>query len=371
MPRVLLTNFHPRGGGGHVPYIFSLIRHLHDAEHVFGVAAPEQSQVYRFLAETSYPFLYRCDFPAISHKRMGPVGQSLLRFREIVKDFRPDIVHTNGGDLYTVIWSHPLQRPFKIIRTHHAVRTIQNDFYHRLIYGNVVAWNIFVSESSLRLCASSGINLPNSMVIENGIDTDLFKPIPKDGSLAAKLGIEEEVFCFGSCAGTMPYKRVDTIIQAAAQLQGERRFAIIVLGDESFGAELKGLAADLGVPRFIYAGFHRNVIPYISLFDVGFVLSDSVETISFAAREMMAMGKPLISSSFSGLSENITDHLNGFLVEPGDVDGTAAAMKKFLDMKPEQLKEFSTKAREKAVGSFAIQRMIELHAALYSRILER
>ena len=369
MTRILVTNFHPKGGGGHVPYILALIKHFNHSGNVLGVVSPAESQIYRFLSEASYPHLYECDFPGISYRHISDVLKSLVRFRQIARDFNPDIVHTNGGDLYTVIWSHPFWRSFRIVRTHHAVRTISNSFYHRLIYGGTVDKNIFVSDSSMRLCLNSGIKLTNGIVIENGIDADLYKPIPRNMELAASLGIDDDTFCFGSCAGTMPYKRVDTIIKAASQLKNQRKFAIIALGDKDFGEQLGRLASELGVERFIYAGFHRNVIPYISLFDVGFILSDSIETISFAAREMMAMGKPLLSSSYSGLVENITDGVNGFLVSPGDVDAIAGAMKKFLDMRPEQLHEFSVKAREKAVQSFGIENMMRLQAQVYSSVL--
>lgn len=365
MSRILLTNFHPRGGGGHVPYIMSLIENFNGKKHVIGVAVPEESQLFRLLDDMGYPHLFKCDFPSVSYRSFSNLLGGLPKFRTIVKDFKPDIVHTNGVDLYTVLWSHPLIRSFRVIRTHHAVKPIRDSAYHRYIYGRSVDSNIFVSETSRQMCLSEGIDLPNSIVIENGIDTELYRPVEKDRALAQSLGLDDETFIFGSCAGTMPYKRVDTIVQAAARLTGTRKFAIMVLGDESFGRRLEKLAEELGVERFIYAGFHRNVIPYISLFDVGFVLSDSVETVSFAAREMMSMGKPLISSSYSGLVENISDHVDGVLVEPGNAEQISRAMELFLTMDAPGLGAFSSHAREKALERFGIAHMIKLHAKVY------
>ena len=365
MSRILLTNFHPKGGGGHVPYIMSLIENFNGNGHVVGVVVPQESQLFRLLNDASYPYLYECDFPSISLRKLSKLPRSLLRFRTILKDFKPDIVHTNGVDLYTVLWSHPFMRSFRIIRTHHAVKPIKDSAYHRFIYGRSVARNIFVSEPSRQMCLSEGVDLPNSIVIENGIDTELYKPVEKDRALAQSLGLDDETFVFGSCAGTMPYKRVDTVLQAASRLIGTRKFAIIALGDESYGRKLEKLAEELGVKKFIYAGFHRNVIPYVSLFDVGYVLSDSVETVSFAAREMMSMGKPLISSSYSGLVENISDNVDGILVEPGNVEQISRAMELFLYMDTSSLSAFSSHAREKALERFGIVHMIRLHAKVY------
>lgn len=208
-------------------------------------------------------------------------------------------------------------------------------------------------------------------MIENGVDLERFRPIPKNPILARKYGIDDQCFCFGSCAGTGHYKRIDTIIDAAMQLKnGERawNFKILVLGDESSGLALQEAAKNRGLDEFVYCGFHKQIESYVSLFDAGFILSDSIETISFAAREMMAMGKPLISSSFSGLKENVEDEINGFIVEPGNVNDIAFAMRRFLEMGKDTLEHFSLKAREYAINHFDIAKQKREHAKLYERI---
>ena len=88
------------------------------------------------------------------------------------------------------------------------------------------------------------------------------------------------------------------------------------------------------------------------MIDVGFLLSESIEAISFAARELMAMGKPLISSNYAGLVENVDDRLNGRLVECGDVEAVAEAIGWFLDLDAASLGELSRNARLKAEHVF-------------------
>lgn len=373
MARILLTNFHPTGGGGHVTYIQALTQISKFSDHVIGVAAPMGSQIYQQLSDCGYPFLYPCDFPAKVQKELPDVLRNISKFRKIVSHFNPDIVHANGAaDLFIAVWSYPTSHPFTIVRTHHAIRNIPNDPYHHWLYKHKVANNIYVSHSALNLSTIKGLVPSNAIVIENGVDLERFYPIPKNGALARKYGIDnDQCFCFGSCAGTGQYKRIDTIIDAALQLKkgGMSCFKILVLGgNESSGLALQELANEKGVDEFIYCGFHREVVPYVSLFDVGFILSDSIETISFAAREMMAMGKPLISSSFSGLKENIQHGISGFIVEPGDVSGVALAMKRFLEMDKETLKRFSMKAREYAASRFDVTQQKTAHALLYERI---
>src|SRR5690606_31393217 len=67
-----------------------------------------------------------------------------------------------------------------------------------------------------------------------------------------------------------------------------------------------------------YAGRLEDVRPMLAALDAGFVLSYRVETISFACREMMAMGKPVIVTRHAGLPENVTDGVDGWIVPPRD-----------------------------------------------------
>lgn len=101
MARVLVTNFHPSGGGGHVPYIQALTRVPDSSSHVVGVAAPAGSRIYRYLNDCRHPFLYACDFPSKIQKELPDILKSMRKFREVVAEFRPDIVHVNGAaDLF-------------------------------------------------------------------------------------------------------------------------------------------------------------------------------------------------------------------------------------------------------------------------------
>ncbi len=131
--------------------------------------------------------------------------------------------------------------------------------------------------------------------------------------------------------------------------------------------ELEEQARVAGVLRFKHCGFHKDVRGFVSLLDVGFVLSDSIETISFAAREMLAMGKSLISSSYSGLKENVVDGYNGIMVRPGSVDDVVSAMNRFLEMSSDELARFSANARSYAEKNFSVKKQLEQHSVVYDR----
>ena len=113
-------------------------------------------------------------------------------------------------------------------------------------------------------------------------------------------------------------------------------------------AEIRGLGME---GRFSYVGILDDVRPFISAIDVGFVLSHRVETISFACREMMACGKPVIVTEYAGLPENITRGIDGWVVPPRSPDSIATLLAQIAD-RAFNLFDMGVAARRKAEAKF-------------------
>lgn len=373
LPRILITNFHPQLGGGHDTFILSLATNSLKNDFEFALAVPQTSHLYQRAKEYGIQ-VFPCDFPS-KIKEIVYTFRSVKRFSGICKTYKPHIVHTNGGaDNDIVAWSLFFQKKnFSILRTHHAVREMPTDPYHQWLYRWIVDRNVYVSQSAKDMSQSSkSFKIPNSTVIENGVNTDYFIPQTPDTALKVSLGIRDDDFVFGSCAGTSGYKRIDIMLQAAKVLKHEHSFKILILGQDADREGILKMAESLGVAeRVIYGGFQKDIRRYCSIFDVGFILSDSVETISYASREMLSMGIPLISSSYSGLRENIDDGVNGFLVRPGNVDDVIARMKDFMMMHNDKTALFKLNARNKAVSSFSIQKQMDGFNLVYRALLRK
>ncbi|WZB74320.1 glycosyltransferase [Achromobacter insuavis] len=85
--------------------------------------------------------------------------------------------------------------------------------------------------------------------------------------------------------------------------------------------------------------------------DVGFVLSSRLETISFACREMMAAGKPVIVSDTGGLAENVTEGGNGWIVPVSAPPRVAETLAEILENRI-LLDWMAAAARRRAVRDF-------------------
>jgi glycosyltransferase involved in cell wall biosynthesis len=230
--------------------------------------------------------------------------------------------------------------------------------------------NLFVSGGMISLCEPPGaLHLTNARVIPNGIDIDYYQPRKKDAALAAQLGVADTDFVIGSNAGLGTHKRVDLMLRAVAELPGRKHIKIVLLGEKRAAADYLHRASLLGLEgNIICDGMFDDVRPYLSLFDLGFVLSDSIETSSYAAKEMMAMGVPLICTRFSGLPENVDEKKNGFLIEPGDLPGLTSCVAAFMGLSAGEKERFRLHSRDKVEKEFSQPLQMKAMAQAYGEI---
>lgn len=363
MKKILLTNFHPHqhGGGGHARYIRTILSSDLRQDFDFGVAAPEGSGVWatgRELGATTFA----CPFPGHITEIPQMIG-AVRRFGAIYGEWQPDLIHTNGSrdQNIVVLWKALGRRAVPCIRTHHAVRNIPDNVYNRWAYRTMLQGHIYVGHSARNISWADGsLKVPNARVIPNGVDVNFWKPAPKDPNFMAKYGVSPSDFVFGSHAGMGAHKRTDLFLRGAAIAlkRGARPFKILLRGNEREIEASSRLAAELGLANLVYVRYEPDPRGYLSLIDVGFLLSESIEAISFAARELMAMGKPLVSSNYAGLVENVDDRLNGRLVEVGDAEGVAEAIDWFLGLDAAALAEVSRNARLKAERVFSVDNQV-------------
>jgi glycosyltransferase involved in cell wall biosynthesis len=374
MKRILLTNFHPHqdGGGGHARYIRTILESELRNDFEFGVAAPEGSGVWATAGALAAP-AFACPFPGHITEVPQMFG-AMRRFEQIYREWRPDVVHLNGSrdQNIVVLWKATRSQRVPCVRTHHAVRNIPDNPYNRWAYRTMVQGHIYVGHSARNISWAYGsLRVPNARVIPNGVDISFWRPAAKDPAFLAKYGVRPSDFVFGSHAGMGAHKRTDLFLRGAALAlkRGARPFKILLRGNEREIAASGRLARELGLDNLVYVQYERDPRGYLSLVDVGFLLSESIEAISFAARELMAMGKPLISSNYAGLVENVDDRLNGRLVEVGDAEGVAEAIEWFLGLDAAALAEISGNARLKAERVFSALNQVRELRRFYAHVL--
>ena len=365
MLRVLLTNFHPGDGGGHTTYIKALLTSTHPEIKVH-VAVPETSKIYQFAKSNGFePFAV--DFPG-KLRELKAVISNCIRLRKILASQRFHIIHCNGSPdhrlvLYTLFLIRRANRP-RVVFTKHNSFAIKNNFLTRLRYAVYTDHLIVVCTKLQPQFSNLGIPSNGITVIENGVDTAQFRKRHSQRSLSdlrTRLGLPNSGTLCVSCAGSGLHKGWQYMAEAAKDFPN---VYVVVLGTEPDERRLQDLFGGIQPPNLIFPGNQSDVRPYLWAANVGFVLSTAVETISFACREMMAAGLPMIVSDFGCLPENISDE-TGWVTKAGNVNSVREALTKALDA---DLSAMSVAAQNRANARFKLSQFQSATLNVYKEV---
>jgi glycosyltransferase involved in cell wall biosynthesis len=369
--KILLTNFHYGRGGGHDKYVLTIAKAL-AARHQIFVAAPPGSRLFEHVSTlqgvTTLPF----EFPA----KLKDAGRMIAAWRDLRSLLRRegfDVVHVNGSPDHRLLTFSLMRlkspKPCIVLTKHNSI-PIKRDFLTKIRATRATDHVIAVSDSTAEMVRNSVYAHCGLVVIKNGVDTDEFKPSNANDAGTARnalLGLSKaSKFVIGTVTGFDWYKGTINMIAAVAALPSLLRgqVEIVVVGTEP--KEEQWLAIDSLSMRsqLKVVGFVEDVKAYIQTFDIGFVTSYAVETVSFACREMMAMGKPVIVSRYSGLPENVDDGVNGWLVPPHDPASLSQTLTGIVAGR-DRLAEMGAAARAKAVKEFSSALFVDSTEKLY------
>lgn len=363
--KLLYTNFHSGSGGGHTTYIRELARGLSMRRHEVHVAAPEDSRLLREAREIPGLHAFAQAYP--NGLRMLPARRhACARLRSYLQAHRFDIVHVNGSADHRLVIAalsglHP--RPFVVLTKHNTkpMRGLQHMWRARAGTDKVIA----VCEFVRRQLIHTPYRRCQPETIYNGVDTAFFFPNE------AIDRTDEGQLWIGSNAGTADYKGWTDLMAALALLKPDERERIqVVIAGHPPSADQRTMLARSGLQdHFHFPGLLDDVRPMIARLDAGFVLSHDIETISFACREMMAMGKPVMVTDYAGLPENIRPGTDGWLVPVHGYAAMAAALHDMLNDR-EGLLRRGNAARDRAIAEFGIEAFLDHTETVYLRLLD-
>ena len=195
-------------------------------------------------------------------------------------------------------------------------------------------------------------------VVENGVETDLFRLEPAAIELRKQLKLEERfLICY---IGTMGNAHgLDTLLAAAAESQTELpRTLFLMIGEGAEKARLVKLAAARSLNNIQFLGEQpRDRIPlYVSASDICLVMlkkSDLFKTvIPTKLLEYMACERPSIVAVDGHARKIVEEAGAGVFVEP---ENSQALVKAILDLveKPERRREMGASGRKYIIEKFS------------------
>ncbi len=245
-------------------------------------------------------------------------------------------------------------------------------------------WNRWLYKHAARIIAvgrdmrellkakTAGLDVPIS-VIQNWAELETVEPRPRaENALLKELGLFDRFVLL--YAGNMGYPNdIETILAAAKVLNGDprSRFHFIFLGAGVKLSHIKKFIADNGLSNItlLEPRPRSEQIVFLNACDAGLVsLVPKMKGVSTPSRtyNILAAGKPIVGITESGSEVDlvIKDDNVGVNVEPGDVDGLLAGLKK-LATDPESLAEMGERARISACEKYSLKTAL----AAYRRAL--
>jgi len=286
-----------------------------------------------------------------------------IRLHEILRNFKPDIVHTNS-DMAT-FYALPLTKLSRAKLVNGCVRgalpTVGfRGALRRLLLG-LSDMRVANSKAGLE---SVGLRegRKGNYVIYNGFDVQRFRERAGavNGSTGLDLGSTKVV---GMVAEFSDYKDYATYIKAAKIVLEKRNdvlFIAVGAGKNLEACKQMAGSAGSGI-RFL--GERRDVEAIVNAIDVG-VLCTYTEGISNSVMEYMAAGKPSIVTDGGGSRELVLDGHTGFLVSASNPQAVAARIELLLNSS-DLGKQMGRAGQARLFDKFSLEQLVENTMRMY------
>ena len=170
----------------------------------------------------------------------------------------------------------------------------------------------------------------------------------------------------GRMTGVKDTAAVLDIVRAARERGVDA--VLCMVGDGPDRERLEQLAHELGIARVCYfVGYQEDVAGYYRLFDA-FVLPSVNEGTPVSAIESLASRTPVVANRVGGVPDVVRDGIDGFLVEPGDVDGAAEKLET-LAANPELRARMGEAGRSRVLERYSVPRLVDDVDRLYRALL--
>ena len=303
--------------------------------------------------------------------------------RDLVDEFRPDIIHCHGGRANLMGAMVRRSRRVPIVTTVHSdyrLDYLGNPFkQHTFGAANAVALRFLdfyqpVADRMARTLIERGFDPERIVKIYNGMDFvrptgDFDRASYLRDTFGTEIG-EGDVLC-GIAARLTAVKDIATTVRAFAEaLKDAPQLRLFIAGEGEDEEMLRKLCIQLGVAaRVTFCGWVSPVEPFFRAMDIN-LLSSVSETFPYSILEGVCAGCATICSDVGGMPELIDTGENGYIFPIGDYRQLARYMARLAN-DAELRRTFAEALYEKASRDFSRDKMCERQEANYRHLLAR
>jgi N-acetyl-alpha-D-glucosaminyl L-malate synthase BshA len=204
-------------------------------------------------------------------------------------------------------------------------------------------------------------------VIPNFVNCDLYSRAADIGLRAQWAPNNEPILMHLS--NFRPVKRVPDAVEIFTLVRAKMPAKLVLIGDGPDRGAAEYLVRKNRLQKDVFfLGKQNAVHEKLAAADL-FLLPSQLESFGLAALEAMACEVPVIATHAGGMPEVVEHGLDGFLVEPGDVQGAARHAIEILS-RSDRGREMGKTARVHAKKKFCSNDVIPQYERYYERVLE-
>lgn len=313
---------------------------------------------------------------APSPDKQGSLPVRLLRYRQMLKALKPDLVLTYNWGAIEWTLAHGLhslgtrihlesgfgpdeasgQKARRVYFRRLALRGI-----HRLVVPSFVL--VEIAKRRWRVPADKILHVPN------GVDCTRFNPdrarLPRP-PLLPDPGVGD--LLVGTAAPLRPEKNLKRLLRVFAQATRDRRAKLVILGDGPERESLHETARELGVADRVHLPGHSDqvhaVLPWLDVY----AMSSDTEQMPNGLVQAMASGLPVAATDVGDIGRIVAPANKAFVVGKDDEHGFVDGLARLLDDRTLR-KRLGAENRSRATDRYTVEGMAESYRALFEQSL--
>ena len=299
----------------------------------------------------------------------------LKHLKQTYKQFKPDIVSAHMNECswmpgFVAKMSFPTA---KVVRVRADIAAPNKNIFNLYVNHKWTDHIVCSSQLHKEVCCKNLFLSPDKLsVVYGSVDSEKFNTNAYDSSIRKKLNLAEDDFVVCLLGRLSPVKGHEYAIKAVSLLKDlPVKVKLLCIGYESERKYdwLNGEAERLGVAdRLVTIERCDNIPAVLNSVDVGIITSLGSEANSRATLEYMACGKPVVVTNVGVLPELVLKGINGYVVEKGDAEKLAEALKKLV-LNKDLCKGMGKASRQRIEDNFTLEQFGRKMEAVYNKLL--
>lgn len=302
-----------------------------------------------------------------------PVLGFVRQFRKTVKEYSPDIIHTNFsravyfgsliGKLHGVKIIHTMHcLPEFKPKKHLFANKLKSVLSNRLLTVSNKIKEMMHSEGGLSKAETFYLGIEPFEYDRNECRKKYFPDIPDNQTIIACVAFHD------------PIKGIDIFLEIISILRNELKkdkFKVALIGkggQSEYSRYIHQFGHDLELDEYLlWMGIQNQVPEILTACDI-YAQPSRTEGISLAIMEASMAGLPTVAFDLGGMPEIARRGENGILIEPYDKEAFASSLAKLID-DPELRREMGEKAKTIASNEFRLHEQVPKLIDIYQSML--